>query len=99
VNLAIGVIPSRILRVLLAAIALKLDGLYYRFAPTTSTPRTAPLGLLRDCEALTTAAPGCAAPTKETYVGGREVFSRHLDWLRVNLRRLSQLAARIRSRT
>jgi hypothetical protein len=72
VNLALGVIPSRILRVLLAAIALKLDGLYYRFASTTPTPRTAPLGLLRDCEALTTAAPGCAAPTKETMlVAGR----------------------------
>ena len=45
INLALGVVPSRILRVPLVAIALMLDGIYYRYA-RTATPRAAPLGYL-----------------------------------------------------
>jgi SAM-dependent methyltransferase len=44
-NLALAVIPSRILRVPVVAFALTLDELYYRFA-RTATPRGAPLGYL-----------------------------------------------------
>lgn len=44
-NLALGVVPSRTLRIPLVAIALMLDGLYYRVA-RSATPRGAPLGYL-----------------------------------------------------
>jgi SAM-dependent methyltransferase len=45
INLALSVIPSRMLRVPLVAIALMLDRLYYRVA-RTATPRGVPLAYL-----------------------------------------------------
>jgi SAM-dependent methyltransferase len=44
-NLAFSVVPSRIVRIPLTAIALMLDCLYYRVA-RSATPRSAPLGYL-----------------------------------------------------